>query len=261
MLIVPRRLVSSYDTDAQNYITAVEAADGQSLEAAVKDAIDTFITGCKADGTWSAIRASCILAGARTLAGALVPLVGAAPTNTNSNFVSGDYNRKTGLKGGTATGASAKRLNSNRLATADGLNDFHLCAYQTLVDSGSGFPHLIGAGYAEYGIGTRSADTKAFFFRSKSNVTSNIGSSVTGFVGMSRASGSSYTARFNNANQTLSVSTTSASALNVNVFSDSGNSFSYNGRLSFYSIGSSLTLASLNARLVTLMAALSAAIP
>jgi len=87
----------SYDADATTYFAAVEAADGQSLESGVKTAINDFIVGCKADGTWSALKASCILAGARTLSGALVPLAGTAPTNYN--FVSGDYNRKTGLVG------------------------------------------------------------------------------------------------------------------------------------------------------------------
>jgi len=55
------------------------------------------VLGCKADGVWSAIKASCILAGARTLAGALVPLVG--PDPNSFYFVAGNYNRKTGLKG------------------------------------------------------------------------------------------------------------------------------------------------------------------
>jgi len=65
------------------YIAAVEAADGQALESGVKTAITNFVAGCRADGIWNAIKASCILAGARTLSGALVPLVGTAPTNFN----------------------------------------------------------------------------------------------------------------------------------------------------------------------------------
>jgi hypothetical protein len=61
------------DTDAAAYITAVETADDQTLEEKTKIAIDNFVLGCKADGIWTAIKASCILAGARTLNGALVP--------------------------------------------------------------------------------------------------------------------------------------------------------------------------------------------
>jgi hypothetical protein len=58
------------DPDAGRYIAAVEAADGQLLEFAVGKAMNNFIVGCKADGTWDAIKASCILSGARTLTGA-----------------------------------------------------------------------------------------------------------------------------------------------------------------------------------------------
>ena len=40
------------------YVAAVEAQDGQALESTVVAAIDAFITGCKADGTWNAIKAA-----------------------------------------------------------------------------------------------------------------------------------------------------------------------------------------------------------
>ena len=43
--------VFTYDTDAGNYIQAVEAADGQALEAATRQAINNFVIGCKQDGT------------------------------------------------------------------------------------------------------------------------------------------------------------------------------------------------------------------
>jgi hypothetical protein len=101
------------DPDAAAYITAVETADGQALEEKTKIAIDNFVLGCKADGIWNAIKASCILAGARTRLGALTPLVGTAPTSFN--FVDGDYNRKTGLVGDGST----KYLDSNRAQQGD----------------------------------------------------------------------------------------------------------------------------------------------
>ena len=89
---------AAYDPDAQSYITAVEVQDGQSLETAVKDAINDFVVGCKNDGIWSAIKSSCILAGARTLDGAMVPLAGTTPTK-NGTVGDWNYNRKTGLQG------------------------------------------------------------------------------------------------------------------------------------------------------------------
>ena len=115
--------VFTYDEDAGNYIQAVETADGQALESATRKAINDFVLGCKADGIWDAIKASCILAGARTLNGALVPLAGTAPTNYN--FVAGDYDRKTGLVGNKVT----KYLKANRNANQDTLNNNHVSVF------------------------------------------------------------------------------------------------------------------------------------
>jgi hypothetical protein len=111
------------DVDALNYITAVETADGQALEENIKIAINDFIMGLKTDNIWEPIKASVIMAGAKTLNGALVPLKGHAPTNFN--FVAGDYNRKTGLVGDGST----KYLNSNRNNNVDPQNSRHLAVF------------------------------------------------------------------------------------------------------------------------------------
>jgi hypothetical protein len=119
------RLAQTYtlpdDADAVAYIAAVEAADGQALETATRMAINSFVKGCKADGIWPAIKASCILAGARTLTGALIPLVGSAPTNNGFIGIGTDYVRKTGLVGNGST----KYLDSNRANNADPQNSNH----------------------------------------------------------------------------------------------------------------------------------------
>jgi hypothetical protein len=101
--------------------SSVEAADGQALETATRMAINSFVKGCKADGIWPAIKASCILAGARTLTGALIPLVGSAPTNNGFIGIGTDYVRKTGLVGNGST----KYLDSNRANNADPQNSNH----------------------------------------------------------------------------------------------------------------------------------------
>ena len=73
------------DPDAAAYIAAVEAADGQMLEPALVTAYNEFFIGCKADASplagvsnFDAIKASCILAGARTLAGGACAVEGAS---------------------------------------------------------------------------------------------------------------------------------------------------------------------------------------
>ena len=47
----------AYDTDASNYIDAVEVADTLALETATRYAINNFVIGCKQDGIWPAIKA------------------------------------------------------------------------------------------------------------------------------------------------------------------------------------------------------------
>ena len=122
------------DADAIAYVAAVEAADGQALEFGVGRAINDFIVGCKLDGIWSAIKASCILAGARTLSGALVPLVGTAPTRQGTEG-GWNYNRKTGLAGN----GTDNYLNSSFLATNISASSNHLFV------NGSSFPTAAGA--------------------------------------------------------------------------------------------------------------------
>jgi hypothetical protein len=245
-----------YDTDAQNYITAVETADGQSLETAVKDAINAFVVGCKSDGIWSAIKASCILAGARTLAGALVPLVGPAPTN--NGFTSGDYNRKTGLKGN----GSSKYLVANRLLNADPQNDIHLSVFKNDAISAAN-PYYIGGYNAAATV--VSVVGQAGLFLNSTLADSTINSSA-GLHGASRSSSSSVLIkRPGAAVATFSSASTGTLAFSPFVFTLSvdgspGTQFSASS-LTWYSQGLSLNLTSLDGRISTLMSALAAAIP
>jgi hypothetical protein len=247
--------LGGYDTDAQAYITAVETADGQSLEVATKDAINAFVVGCKADGIWSAIKASCILAGARTLAGALVPLVGTAPTNFN--FVSGDYNRKTGL--GDASNAT-KYLNTNRAGNADPQNSRHAAVYASSAISNNGA--VLNAG----GIGTGATSIEWFSgtlgARSSSSAASGVATTTpTGIVGTSRTVSTVHTVRYSGVNATLGLTSSTPSASNYRIFTWSeGPVTTYSSaRLAFYSIGESLDLALLDARVSALITAIGAA--
>ena len=236
----------------------MEAADGQALEGGVKTAYDAFIRGCKSDGIWDAIKASCILAGARTLSGALVPLKGAAPTNYN--FVAGDYSRTTGLKGD----GLSKYLNTNRNNTADPQNNQHLAVWVTL--SATGFPACPIAGRLSAGIGStqiiNTAVSTQTLSRSPDGITNDVLGTFSGFNGISRSVSSSYAARMNGANYNYTSASTTPSSTNVIVFARSNGTQSFhNGIISFYSVGESLDLAALDSRISTLMSDLAAAIP
>jgi hypothetical protein len=244
------------DADARAYVNAVEAADRQTLEPAVTQAIVDFVLGCKADGIWNAIKASCILAGARTLNGALVPLVGTAPTNFN--FVSGDYNRKTGLVGNGST----KYLDSNRNNNADPQNSKHVSLWVSTIATTSPIPAYVG-GDGVSGS-TQILDNAGFTYRVNSSSGETTGAAfATGFTGISRASSASSTNRSSGATRVSNVS--SAAPTNEALLLYTRNNLSgvsyANARIAFYSIGESLDLALLDARVTTLVNAFAAAIP
>jgi hypothetical protein len=254
-LIVKPGFNGMTDADAIAYVNAVEAADGQLLEFGVGKAINDFVVGCKLDNTWNAIKASCILAGARTLTGALLPLVGAAPTNVS--FVSDDYNRKTGL---SPASNAAKYLNSNRNNNADPVDNQHVAVWESTAANGSAF----GAGSADVGA---TVSTSTTVYRTRNRAATLNTSSITlanGFFGISRSSSASYTRRAASTSET--VTQASQSALNASFLicargTPGSISESYAGRLAFYSIGESLDLALLDARVSALITAFGVAIP
>lgn len=261
--------VAGLDPDALAYIAAVEAADGQALEEGVATAFTEFITGCKSDGIWDAIKASCILAGARTLSGALVPLVGTAPTNFN--FVSGDYSRQTGLKGNGST----KYIRSNRLNNADPQDSKHIFVNITEKFTRTGNQCPIGAYYPTTGrslLYQGKSGATAFYINANSaaSLTSANGAPypLKGW-GASRNSSTNIDCLFQNdgsgylnipVTHSRTASSVAPSNGPVNIFGNTGLNYT-NARMSFYSIGESLDLAALDTRVSTLMTDLAAAIP
>jgi hypothetical protein len=244
------------DPDAGAYIAAVEAADGQLLEFGVGKAINDFIVGCKADGTWDAIKASCILAGARTRLGALTPLVGTAPTSFN--FVDGDYNRKTGLVGDGST----KYLDSNRNNNADPQDSNHNAAWLSQGATVSG--GVIGTDTTGTGSNNMFYETGStgLFFRNRSSSLTSFAGAIpcpTGFIGHSRSAAASFLARANLS--TITVTRTSQIPYNGNISVFRRATAVTNARLAFYSIGESLDLALLDTRVTDLINAFAAAIP
>lgn len=247
-------LSNTYDADALAYLTAVEAADGQSLETSVKVAINTFVVGCKTDGIWNSIVASCIMAGARTVAGAIIPLLGNAPTN--NNFVIGNYNRKTGLIGNDLNKYLATGYSTGD-TTSFPQDNSHISCYVSASQT-DGFGTFIGGAT---GSGNRliiqHSLTTNILFRSRSNTSSTSALAPLGFQGSSRNNLADFIRRSTSSSGVseatqIAVSGTPSSDL-IGVFA-TGAGLSFTGaRMSFYSIGKSLTLSSLDSRVTTLM--------
>jgi hypothetical protein len=251
-----RPIANNIDPDAAIYLNAVAQADTQQLEPAVRKAINDFVVGCKRDNIWNAIKASCILMGARTLAGALTPLKGSAPTNTNNNFVSGDYDRETGLIGN----ANNKTLTSGVLADDQAVTNFSLAVWVSASPVTGTARQWIGSVSAAGTSGRRvgySIDTQQVIVNAANSV--NVAAApenILGLAGLSRSSNTT-TVRFSGSNTTATTTGTNTNNSSIIVFSANA---ATDSRLAFYSIGESLDLGLLDARVSALVTAIGAAI-
>jgi hypothetical protein len=253
--------VVGYDFDALVYINAVEAADGQALEGSVKDAYNTFVVGCKSDGIWNAIKASCIMAGARTLSGALVPLVGVAPSGFN--LASGTYSRVNGLKGDGA----AMYLNSNRLSSADPQDNRHIAVFVTTGDTLASVGTYIAGGASGYAGILRSPSVNAlvsYVSNDSQNLIIPSQGNTVGFKGVVRSSATTISGRSGGvvAFSGGIPSRADTSSRTISVFAQTYTSVNLysNSRMTYYSIGEYLDLNKLDARVSGLMVAISGAI-
>jgi hypothetical protein len=255
----------------------VSAGDTQGLELGVTDAFNTALQDMVADTSLgvsggvlaqaaSLIKASCAMQGARTLSGALVPLAADMPAPTNVGpFVAGDYNRRTGL--GDPANVS-KHLNSNRNNNADPQDSQHMACFVSVAASSGTFPQYMGAGDTASGTNNLGAGISAGFFyvRNRNGTADTIAAaaSATGFVGTNRATSADYLLRLNNANTTFTRLSQVPFSNTIRVFAGtrdtSGVQLHSNGRLNFYSIGSALDLAILDARIAALSTAIQSAI-
>ena len=249
--------VFTYDEDAGNYIQAVETADAQALEPATRKAINNFVIGCKQDGIWTAIKASCILAGARTLAGALVPLVGTAPTNNGFIGIGTDYVRKTGLVGDGST----KYLDSNRAGNADPQNNQHISIFMSSAPVTGSTRYVIDSGFGSAGTSAILTSGSGTFVKSQNSTADTPSSSKqTGFHGVARSVSASYTARVTGKTTLFSRVSQTPTSQEFLLYS-SANGTRADARLAFYSIGEAIDLALLDARITDLINAFAVTIP
>ena len=252
-----------FDADARDYILRVEAADGQPLESQVRGAINSFVIGCKADGTWNSIVASCIMAGARTVAGAIIPLRGNAPTN--NNFVAGDYSRTLGLLGDASTKFISTSYNNTDVSFPQ--DNTHISCYVTQAPT-------LSATLARMFIGQSTGSLGRLWMLSNTagnlnikNRTSTAGGVnivsqglTTGFKGHTRNSSTNTIIRSSQTNTTNTTASTTLVAGLIYVFNNGASAQYSDARMSFYSLGTNIDLAVLDTRLTTLMNALASVI-
>jgi hypothetical protein len=247
------------DPDAAAYIAAVEFQDGQALEDGIKKAYDTFVRGLKADGIWIKVATSCILAGARTLNGALVPLRGVNVTGLN--FVTADYDRKTGLKGNGTT----KYIDTNYLDNAGIRIDNHACVYETEIGTAGDRAHLAARNAVTSATSIqllRQANLNNLPINRNLSLANTVTQSAGAkFIGTARTTSPNFVWRYGASSGTTNlVADANTSGVNFRVFTREGAPLWQDNRMSFYSVGNSVDLLAYANRVTTLMADIDAAI-
>lgn len=268
--------LGSYSSPVQNHFSRVISADLASgsgvgtLEIDACNAIAAFIDGLIADNmlavsngiinqATSKIKAACIMAGARTPAGALTPLVGPAPTAFN--IISDNYSRKTGI--GPTVGSAYLQI--NRLNNDDPQNNNHNCVFVTERQIGSiitgGTPFNTGDNYIDvngpnYRIKSRDASSSTVAWTSPTLTTANL-------VGTSRASSSGFTFIADDVATFITSTSQTPSSKPILVFARMGTVVEGFGihRIGYYGAGESINLSLLNSRLKTLFNSLATALP
>ncbi len=190
---------TSYDFDAIKWISAVETADGQLLEPGVRAAMNRLVMDMKAASVWVPLSKMTVRMGARTLAGALIDIKTPSTSWTNNNFVSGDYNRTTGLIGNGTTKYLDPGITNDSLAQ----NDRSIFEYLQATAS-SNTKHYAGAGLVSGATGDFSMryDTSTTLrVRCLGNVTTDPNANAVGLIGMSRSGASTWTSRGGQADQ------------------------------------------------------------
>ncbi len=251
------RVLDAWDADALVYIANVEAADGAALSVKVKRAINRFVRRCKRDASpvsgvsnWSALKASCLLAGPATLSGALVPLKGPAPTNFN--FVGGDYDP---LLGPLSNG-STKYLGSNYNNNADGIYNKHVAAFTFNTESNPQL-FMLGTDDLNYTEATSAllVSGGGLFLRlgNASNATAPAvlpSPPPSGFYGLSRSPGTGENISWvTPEDHGVAIASTypTAKSINWTVYKLRPSTPPDKIRISFYSIGAAADLVSLRA--------------
>ena len=160
---------------------------------------------------------------------------------------------------------STKYLDSNRNNDDDPQNSNHQAVFVSTAQSASVVTAYIGVGAGSVGgathIGSNSSNFS--FFRSRTSATAvlSLSAASTGLIGMSRASSSNFSYRAAGASAVSNTASQTPFNGNVVIFNRVTTTGFVDARLAFYSIGESLNLALLDARVTTLINAFAAAIP
>lgn len=250
--------------EAVSWAAAVVAA-GSSAPASVVFAVSEFVKGCQADpspnsgvSNWDAMEVVQLLAGPDTFAGIAVPLAGATPTFFN--FVSGDYDPATGLKG---DGLTRYVFSGLTISSSSSLTNFGAGVYVTELPSFDAPMAYFGGGVGQSGSVNAGTSSTELFVRNRTATGATFPGEqdALGYIGTSRSNAEGYEFYFKDGGHEVTQASASTGTRQLLIFArDSGGPTTWSdARISFYFFGGAVSQSSLNARLKTLMSAIAAA--
>lgn len=208
-----RGRMPDYHPLAEDYFNRLTAA-GDTEHEPYKTAIDLLFRDLDDAGMLAKFGA-CQLWMGTGYAGRAVPLVDGYAVPTFFNFVEGDYDILTGLKG---DGVS-KYVDTNRGNAADPQNDHSMGVWLTGNNSGGTFPAIMGAGGGDTGASLITLTSN----RSRTATASLWSTPGLGLVGISRAASGAYTARASQTSAIVSRTSDSPLAYTLKVFATTNN--------------------------------------
>jgi len=243
------RATAGFSTEAQDYFDRLDTA-GDTTYTAYKQPLANYIDSLVALGGayWDDMLSAASFVGVG-IQGVTVPLRDGMTVPTNNNFVAGDLDQLTGLKGDGST----KTVTTGLLGTALAQNDASISCYITGA-------HTVGSGFliADSGLVTRlrASTTVAVSAAINSNATA-VGTAPTGLFGANRPNASNIDIRNNGTTYAFTKYSVAGSATELGVLGK-GSVASSNARLATYHAGPALNLATLEGLQDTLITEIAA---
>jgi hypothetical protein len=239
---------AAFSAEAQNYFDRLDTA-GDTTYVDYKQPLANYIDGLVTLGGayWDDMLSATSFVGVG-IQGVTVPLRDGMTVPTQSNFVAGDLNQLTGLKGDASTKYLGTGVSEGSLSQNDSSISVYLTTDRDVTTTSSYIGGTIGAfAIVDNATGFRSRHMSTSL---KTNGTST---AIGGIIGISRDNSSDYDWRDVDANGTNIDPSTTQGNSDVEVFASTGGNFLCSARLATYHIGPALNLATLEGLQDTLM--------
>jgi len=241
-----------FSPEALNYFSRLDAA-GDTTYVDYKQPLANYIDSLVTLGGayWDDMLSSTSFVGVG-IQGVTVPLRDGMTVPTQNNFVAGDLDQLTGLKGGTGS----KSIDTNTVGTDYAQDDASLSVYASTTPTVIGT--IAGDSTVSGGMQLRQGASTNIKHSCHGAVQTTVGEFGVGILGVSRDNSANYNYRTNATNGTLTQASVTVASGDITLFGASGVSSLYDGRLATYHAGPALNLATLEALQDTLITEIAA---